>query len=118
MVGVYFDASGFTHGFQRSSADVFTSITNSAASDTVARGIDTQGDIVGSYANAADLTGEKVVGSHGFLLSSDDLIDFTAIDFPGTGVQGTQARGINPRGDIVGAYVDSSGADHRFIATL
>lgn len=117
MVGVYLDASGFSHGFQRSSAGVFTSITNSVASDTVARVINAEGDIVGSYANTADLTGEKVVGSHGFLLSSGDLIDFIAIDFPATGVQGTQARSINPRGDIVGAYVDSSGADHGFIAT-
>jgi hypothetical protein len=117
MVGVYFDARGFTHGFQRSAAGAFTSITHSAASDTVSRGIDAQGDIVGSYANTADLTGEKVVGSHGFLLSAGDLVDFTEIDFPAAGVQGTQARGINPRGDVVGAYVDSSGADHGFIAT-
>jgi uncharacterized membrane protein len=117
MVGTYVDASGFAHGFERSSAGTFTSITDSAASDTVSRAINAEGDIVGSYANAADLTGEKVVGSHGFLLSAGDLIDFIAIDFPATGVQGTQVRSINPRGDMVGAYVDSSGADHGFIAT-
>ena len=117
MVGVYLDSRGFAHGFQRSAAGVFTSITDSAASDTIARGINAEGDIVGSYADTADLTGEKVVGSHGFLLSAGDLTDFIAIDFPVEGVQGTQARGINPRGDIVGAYVDSTGADHGFIAT-
>jgi hypothetical protein len=117
MVGTYLDASEFAHGFRRSSAGVFTSITDSAASDTVGRGINAEGDIVGSHANAADLTGEKIVGSNGFLLRAGDLIDFIAIDFPATGVKGTQARGVNPRGDVVGAYVDSSGADHGFIAT-
>jgi uncharacterized membrane protein len=117
MVGAYADASGFIHGFERSSAGVFTSITNSSASNTVARGINAEGDIVGSYTNVFDLNGEKVVGSTGFLLSAGDLIDFLTIAYPAAGVQGTQARGINPRGDIVGAYVDASGADHGFIAS-
>lgn len=117
MVGAYFDASGFAHGFQRSASGVFTSITNTGASETIARGINAQGDIAGSTANTPDLTGEKVVGSHGFLLSASDLTDFIAIDFPAAGVKGTQVRGINPRGDIVGAYVDSNGADHGFIAS-
>lgn len=117
IVGGYFDASENVHGFQRSAAGVFTSITDSATSDTISRAINAEGDIAGSTANAADLTGERVVGSHGFLLSASDLIDFIAIDFPATGVKGTQVRGINPRGDIIGAYVDSSGADHGFMAT-
>jgi len=30
---------------------------------------------------------------------------------------GNRANGINLRGDIVGAYLDSSGADHGFMAT-
>jgi hypothetical protein len=115
MVGAYFDNTG-VHGFVRSPAGVFTPI-NGPTEFTLARGINAQGDIVGSYANSSDLTGEKVVGSHGFLLNAGDLTDFIAIDFQATGVQGTQARGVNPRGDIVGAWVDSSGVDHGFLAT-
>ena len=38
---------------------------------------------------------------------------FTQIDVPGSVF--TVANGINPRGDIVGAYVDSSGRLHGFL---
>jgi len=79
--------------------------------------INAEGDIAGSTANVADLTGEKIVGSHGFLLSASELTSFLAIDFPAVAAQGAQVRGINPRGDIIGAYFDSKGADHGFIAT-
>ena len=50
---------------------------------------------------------------HGFLLSRGV---FTTIDFPGATV--TQARGINPGGDIVGWYIDSSGKTHGFLRSL
>jgi uncharacterized membrane protein len=38
---------------------------------------------------------------------------FTTIDFPGAVT--TVANGINPAGDIVGAFVDSSGEEHGFL---
>ena len=57
-------------------------------------------------------------GLHGFLLSKGE---FTTIDFPGADVVSTQARGINPQGDIVGFYVskDAAGVSHThgFVAT-
>ncbi|HKS95793.1 MAG TPA: hypothetical protein VJV74_06610 [Terriglobia bacterium] len=117
IVGRYFDASGFQHGFERSPAGVFTSITDSAAAFTFSVGINAERDVVGSYTDVVDRGGEKVVGSHGFLLSAGDLTDFIPVDFPATGVMGTQARGINPSGTIVGAFVDSAGAYHGFVAT-
>jgi hypothetical protein len=39
--------------------------------------------------------------------------NFTQIDVPGSVF--TIANGINPQGDIVGAYVDSSGRLHGFL---
>lgn len=65
----------------------------------------------------ADLTDEKVVGSDGFLLSSGGLTDFNANRPSGTGVQGIQVLGVNLGGDVVGAHVGSTGADHGFVAT-
>ena len=38
---------------------------------------------------------------------------FTTIDYPGAVL--TQALGINPRGDIVGSYVDSGNVEHGFL---
>ena len=55
------------------------------------QGINSKGDIVGSYTLAGS--------THGFLLS-DGVV--TTIDYPGAVF--TDARGINIRGDIVGAY--------------
>jgi hypothetical protein len=59
---------------------------------TTASGINTRGDIVGSY-----IDGDGV--SHGFLLRDGVFI---TIDIPDAA--GTDARGINPAGDIVGGY--------------
>src|SRR5207302_440744 len=52
------------------------------------------------------------VGSHGFLLSGGS---YTTLDVPVPGASQTTAGGINPRGDIVGTYVDSSGHSHGFL---
>jgi len=84
------------HGFLLT-GDRFTPIDFPEASFTIAYGIDSRGNIVGSY---HDRNGK----SHGFLLSQGV---FSSIDFPGA--IGTVALGINPRGDIVGAYTDTIG---------
>lgn len=63
------------------------------ATQTSARGINAQGDIVGVYS----------VGTRqrGFLLKEGN---YTSLDFPVSGVRATIANGINPRGEIVGQY--------------
>jgi len=65
-----------------------------------------------------DFSTDSANKTHGFLLRKGD---FTTIDFPGADVVSTQARGINPQGDIVGFYVskDASGVSHThgFVAT-
>jgi len=84
------------HGFLLT-GDRFAPIDFPAASFTIAQGIDSRGNIVGSY---HDRDGK----SHGFLLSGGV---FSSIDFPGA--IGTVALGINTPGDIVGTYTDTTG---------
>src|SRR6266540_290791 len=88
-------SSGFAHDHG------FTTIDVPGASSTEAFGINPEGNIVGSYLNAA--------GLHGFLLSKGA---FTTIDVPGA--SGTAAFGINPQGDIVGGYSNATGT-HGFL---
>ncbi len=49
-------------------------------------------------------------GAHGFLLSRGN---FTSFDFPGA--RGTNAFGINSRGDIVGGYLDTGLKIHGYL---
>jgi uncharacterized membrane protein len=67
----------------------FTTIDVPGAADTGASGINSRGDIVGTYNR----------DQHGFLLSKGH---FTTIDVPGASA--TAGRGINRDGDIVGLY--------------
>jgi uncharacterized membrane protein len=65
------------------------------ARQTSARGINTRGDIVGSYVDSAGL-------QHGFLLQDGAWI---TLDFPVAGVRATVANGLNAQGEIVGQYL-------------
>ena len=71
---------------------VFTAIDVPGAILTNAQGINSQGDIVGTYNDAA---GQQ----HGFMRSGGR---YRTIDFPNA--RATFARGINDSGDIVGTY--------------
>lgn len=71
---------------------VFTAIDFPGAILTNAQGINSQGDVVGTYNDAA---GQQ----HGFLRSGGR---YRTIDFPNA--RATFARGINESGDIVGTY--------------
>jgi probable HAF family extracellular repeat protein len=93
------------HGFLLV-GDSFTTIDVPGAADTVAYGINADGQIVGYYTDAAGT-------SHGFLLVGDS---FTTIDVPG-GVD-TVAYGINDHGKISGFYADGTGLQHGFVATI
>jgi len=101
------------------SKGVYTSFDFPGATATIANGINEQGEIAGSYTTNAvtinSLLGDRFNNSHGYVRSADGTA-FTLIDFPGA--LGTDCRGgFNPRGDLVGAYVDSGGNEHGFLAT-
>jgi hypothetical protein len=103
------------HGFVRTQFGVFTCVTDPAGPYTATKGINAEGNSVGSVSNSKST--EQVPGSQGFLPSDGMFTNFVQVAFPAAGVQGTQARGINPRGTVTGAFVDSTGAFHGFVAT-
>jgi hypothetical protein len=70
----------------------FTTIDYPGASQTFGWGINSAGDIVGSYKDGSSV-------EHGFLLCNGT---FTSFDYPGA--NWTQGWGISPQGDIVGQY--------------
>ena len=61
------------------------------------------------YSDTAPCTTDST-DRHGFLLSRGG---FNTIDVPGA--LRTSAFGINPRGDIAGAYTDTSGEVHGYL---
>jgi uncharacterized membrane protein len=70
----------------------FTTVDFPNAAATTAFGINAQGEVVGSYRDAANRT-------HGFVKVGEL---FRSIDYPGAVF--TDSRGISPAGEIVGAY--------------
>jgi uncharacterized membrane protein len=75
-------------------------------------GINSRGDIVGTY---CDAPGICLIGSsttHGFLWSDGEL---TTIDYPGA--RATSALGFNERGDIAGGYIDANGVPRGYLMT-
>lgn len=80
----------------------FTKVDYPGAASTLAWGVSTRGDIVGSYVGADKLT-------HGFLLIGGQ---YSTVDFPGA--TSTSVFTINPRGDAGGVYV-LDGVSHGFV---
>ena len=74
----------------------------SAAQFTRCIAINNRDEVTGLYGDAT--------GLHGFILANGAV---TAFDFPGAAQ--TIPQGINVHSDIVGAYVDGSGAFHGFL---
>jgi uncharacterized membrane protein len=110
IVGVVFPTVTTFHAYMVHDG-VFQMIDPPSAVVSDARDINPSREIVGFFTDSANKT-------HGFLLRKGE---FTTIDFPGGDVVATQARGINPQGNIVGLYVsrDASGLlhTHGFVAT-
>lgn len=84
-------------------ADTYTSIDVPGAISTDASGINSSGEIVGTYTDASNIV-------HGFRL---DRGAFVAIDYPGA--SNTTAISINDRGDVAGFFLDSSSHWHGFV---
>jgi uncharacterized membrane protein len=98
VVGQYIDSAGNKHGFLLSGG-TFTTIDFPGALGTVARGINSQGDIVGFHIDTAGLAGG---GDRGFLLQQGV---FTDMNYPGH--MNTMPARINDAGQIVGCYHDT-----------
>jgi uncharacterized membrane protein len=109
IVGSYVDSDQKEHGFLLRngvfallSAGDFDTIDIPGARLTRPRAINSAGQIVGVYVDAAAIM-------HGFLLSGDSL---TVLDFPGADY--SSAMGINTGGDVVGFY-GMGGTEHGFL---
>jgi hypothetical protein len=112
IVGGYVDSSNNPHNFLRSNGTFSNFDPPGGKGDffflATEMGISPM-DIVGSYADLGSF-----FPLHGFLLSKGA---YPKIDAPGASPLsfGTVASGINPLGDIVGFYFDSSGNTHGFL---
>jgi uncharacterized membrane protein len=105
IVGHYQNGAG-VHGF-RLDEGVLTPIDIVGGKGVQAYGISPEGDIVGFYTEIATNR------SHGFVL--DKWGGVSQIDVPATGATNTWVRRTNPRGDLVGNYMDAAGAYHGFL---
>jgi hypothetical protein len=83
-------------------ADTYSTIDFPGASATAPSGINSSGDIVGTYTLAGV--------NRGFLLSRGI---FSSIEYPGAG--DTEAFSINSRGDVAGYFQDASRRWHGFV---
>jgi uncharacterized membrane protein len=114
-LGSYLDPEGRSHLFLLSEGE-FTTIDFPGAVQTFIdagnAGLNSRGDIVGDYCDAAPCRFDNGTG-HGFLRSRDG--EFATIDVPGA--VGTSAYGINARGDIVGPYMPDASHTVGFLLT-
>ena len=112
IVGYFTDA--VAHGFL-DTGGVFTTfvVPGATSTNTAARGINATGQIVGTFNDTTLAPLPFPVGytPRGFLYSGGV---FTTIDVPGASE--TFAYGINETGQIVGTFVDATGA-HGFLDT-
>jgi hypothetical protein len=98
IVGFYYDAHDFVHGFVYRSGK-YTAVNFPGATITEVLGINDYGDIVGMYQLPGNLN------FHGFLRHANE---FASIDDPKATI-GTIAFGINKSGTIVGSYDNAHG---------
>lgn len=99
MAGAWFDQTPYRlpHGFFGTSPSNFISFDIPGDSwGTEPSGINNLGVIVGTWWDATPM-------EHGFTYNSHTGA-WTSFDFPGSGVQGTMALGINDSGAVVGYY--------------
>jgi uncharacterized membrane protein len=106
-VGQYQDTSGVSHGYILN-GKTLTALDDPNGSNTIAGGLPYKGviPVVGYYTNSA--------GAYVGFLYDDKTKQFTDIPGP-AGAIASGALGINDKGEIVGAYEDSSKVWHGFL---
>jgi uncharacterized membrane protein len=102
IVGVYRDASGFSHGFLREPDGTYTTLDYPGAIFTNAAGINARGEIVGRWTDANGTNHAYVRARHGLYTSFDPGPPCVPGNLP------TVAHGINDVGEIAGRCFDAS----------
>ncbi|MGA2094785.1 MAG: chitobiase/beta-hexosaminidase C-terminal domain-containing protein [Candidatus Acidiferrum sp.] len=126
VTGFYTDTNGLAHGFiRRASTGTITAPVDAPSAGTapsnggftfggtIALGIDTAGDIVGSYADANSVL-------HGYVRTAIGTItqfDVTGVVAAGL-FPGTVPTSMNSAGDVAGFYTDASGVNHAFVRSF
>jgi probable HAF family extracellular repeat protein len=119
VVGIYGEPADNEVGYVvrsywRDPDGTITTIAVPGAGETSVYGIDDRGRVVGTYTDAGVTPapdGSVPSGTlHGFILDGGRL---TRLDAPGAVV--TQAADINERGQVVGAFIDTTGIQHGFL---
>jgi hypothetical protein len=114
IAGYYVDAAARFHGFLLDHGS-FTTIDPPGSIKTGTDGgvlkINPAGDIAGNYTASGDVPAPCGCSGHGFVYRNGT---FSSFDFPGA--IATFNQGINPRGDVVGIYMDRAGRRHGFLA--
>jgi hypothetical protein len=103
VVGLYLDSANAQHGFMKKGAK-YTSIDVSGGTSSEAWGINNSGQIT-----------VFALGSTGYESFIYNGKTFKPISDPNAGTSGTIARIINNKGDVAGAYFDSSGFEVGFL---
>jgi hypothetical protein len=115
VVGNYTNTTGeLNHGYLLFLRKYTTIDFPGATGGTSPSGGNVENDIVGTYNETSPASSCGAGCEHSFLLHNGV---FTSFDYPEAGVQDTFANGINALGEIVGGFLDSSGAEHGFIRT-
>jgi hypothetical protein len=105
ITGDYVDSAGVQHGMILAGKKLTTVNNKNCSAGTLAfYGINSAGTAVGWCTNV------KTGLNTAFSYASGK---FTAINFPKSA--GTEATGINDKGNVVGLYLDSAGAQHGFV---
>jgi len=114
MAGYYQDMNKRFHAFILDNG-TFTPVAPQDSLDTGGSGgvlhLDPRGDLVGGYKKPDDPVLPCGCGGHAFVYRAGTTMSY---DLPGALV--TTNAGINPKGDIVGIYVDAQGRSHGFLA--
>ncbi len=108
------------HGFSRTVGGQYATVDAPAAFNTGIKANNDADAVVGFYITTAltveDLISDNVLPAQGFLLNGHGTFTTIDVSFPGVTVLSSNPLGINPRGTIVGVYVDGSFKEHGFLA--
>lgn len=120
VAGIYTDANLVFHGFLIDPNGAFTNIDAPGAAaaglfrGTILTNMDGATDITGTYSDPNGV-------NHGFVIPSATGTMNAPIDAPGAAtsgmIAGTVPFSINGTGELTGAYIDTSGVFHGFLAT-
>jgi uncharacterized membrane protein len=106
IVGTYGDTSGVVHGFSLTRGE-YTRIDAPGAVETNAIGLNCRGDVVGFW--------DTDFSDIGYAYIRNRSGQLTSFEVPGAPPHSSQANNVNERGDIVGLYIDPTGAFHGFL---